>query len=139
MELEKLKDMSQQEREDFFDAHSIKSMTQTYSKPLTEGELRQAQEDFAQLAIEKAREDDEFSKVKEEFKSRIKPLNSKISAKLQAIKNRSVEMSGPVHHIPDYDKHTITVYANDGTFVMSRMMRPEERQMHINHQISKAE
>jgi hypothetical protein len=123
-----LSGMSANERRDFIEAHATRTLTQSYLKPMTEGELRQAQEDFAQWAIDKAKIDDDFSKVKEEFKGMLKPLNSKISQKLTSIKTRAQEVNGPVHQIPDYDNFYMHTVADDGTYLSGRMMLPEERQ-----------
>lgn len=131
-QLEELKAMSHNERSDFFESHSTKALTQTYLKPMSESELRQAQEDFAQLAIEKAKVDDDFSLVKEEFKNRLKPLNSKITHKLQCIRIKAEEVNGQVYQIPDYDNFYMHTVAEDGTYITGRMMFPEERQMTIN-------
>lgn len=133
--LENLKNQNSQARKDFFEAYATKTQTQSYLRPLTESQLAQAREDFAQLAIDKAKIDDDFSKVKEEFKNQLKPLASKISYKLQAIKTKAEEVNGPVHNIPDYDNHKIYTIADDGTLLGSRMMLPEERQMSINRQL----
>lgn len=132
-QIKELSKMSKDDRRDFLEAHSVKTVTQSYLKPMSEAELRQAQEDFAQLAIDKAKIDDDFSQIKEEFKSRLKPLNSKIGQKLQHIRIKAQEMNGPVHQIPDYDNFYMHTVADDGTYINGRMMLPEERQMTITH------
>jgi len=126
---------SPEERRDFFDSYATKTQIQSYLRPLTEGQLQQAKDDFAQLAIDKARIDDDFSKVKEEFKNQLKPINSKITHKLQTIKIKAEEVNGPVHSIPDYDSHKIYTISDDGILLGSRMMLPEERQMSIHRQL----
>lgn len=132
-QIKELSKMNKDDRKDFLEAHSVKTVTQSYLKPMSESELRQAQEDFAQLAIEKAKVDDDFSLIKEEFKGRLKPLESQIAQKLQHIRIKAQEMNGPVHQIPDYDNFYMHTVADDGTYISGRMMFPEERQLTINH------
>lgn len=131
-QIKELGKMSADERRDFLDAHSVKASTQSYLKPMSDAELRQAQEDFAQMAIEKAKIDDDFSQIKEEFKLRLKPLTSQIGQKLQHIKIKALEMNGPVYKVPDYDNFFMHSVAEDGTYISGRMMFPEERQLTIN-------
>lgn len=130
--LKKLHEMKPDDRRDFLEANAAKTLPpQSYLKPMTEGELRQAQEDLATISIDKAVLEDELAKIKEEYKLKLKPLASQFSQKLLSIKMKAHEKNGPVHLIPDYDNFYMHTIADDGTYINGRMMLPEERQMTI--------
>lgn len=133
MDIHKIKDLSADELKTLLEGENCGMEETSYMKPLTIEELADRKAAFTQLAIDKAEIDDEYETVKEQFKSRLKPLQNQISMTLNVIKQRGEWTTGKCYKIPDYDNKMIHIVNGDGMVINSRMMKPEERQFHISH------
>lgn len=131
MDINKLKDLSNEERQMVFESEAIGQEEASYMKPLSAEELAAERQRFADLAIQKAEIDDEFDKVKEDFKAKLKPLQLQISEALGNIKARGIWSKGLCYKIADYDNKLIHIVDDDGLLINSRMMRPDERQFRL--------
>lgn len=133
MDIYRLKDLTQEERQSVLDNESIGEEEQGYLRPLSEQELAEIKTEFSSAAIDKAVIEEEFKLVKEQYKMRLKPYNEQLISTMSAIKNRAIWTTGKVYKLPDYDNKMIHIVNADGVVINSRMMKPEERQFRIQH------
>lgn len=131
MDIYKLKELSQEDRQIVFQSEAISVEELGYTKPLSEEELTLKREELANAAILKAMIQDEFAEVKAQYKERISPLSEVVKESIQAIKNKSVEVMGKVYKFADYENQMIHVVDPLGNVLNSRRMLPEERQFRI--------
>ena len=110
---------------------NLKEMSATegrYTKPLTESEIQAYKDRLAEQSINQAIILDEFKTVKDEFKKRLKPISDEIAQSLQAIKFKAVDQEGKLFQLQDFDQNIIHEVDEFGNLILSRQMRPEERQ-----------
>lgn len=138
MDIYQLKNLSEEERLTVFQGEAMRSEEQVYARQLTEIELSEHKEEFAQNSILTAVIEDEFADVKSNYKAKLEPLKEKRKTLLEAIKTRTVQEAGIVHLLPDYDNQMVYVVTKAGDVLHSRRMKPEERQFQIGHQLNKA-
>jgi hypothetical protein len=138
MNIYELKNMSPEDRKDFFESYSVEQKEQTYMRPLKKDELDIKHEELSQAAMKRAILEEELAEYKKDHKAMIDPVIKEFKNRLTEIKQRAVEVNGLAHKIPDYDNQMIHYIAIDGTVINSRPMLPEERQYTISHQITKA-
>lgn len=132
MNLDQLKEMSAFERKDFLETHASKVEEGRYTKPLTESEMVAYKDRLAEQSINQAIILDEFQTVKDEYKTRLEPIKKDISDALQAIKFKAVDQDGRLFLLQDFDAQMIHKVDEMGNVILSRQMRPEERQIFLN-------
>lgn len=137
MDIYKLKDLSEQERQTVFLGEADGSEEQVYLKPLSPEELAVTREEHSTASILLDELVEKFAEVKARHKEEIKPINSKRKAALKAIRQRAVEITGKVWKLPDYDNSMMHFITNEGQVLSSRPMLPQERQFKIS-QLNKA-
>ena len=133
MDIHSIKNLPAEELATLLEGENCGMEDANYMKPLTPEELADRKAQFTQLAIDKTEIDDEFAKVKEDFKARLKPLAHQISQTLAVIKQRGEWTTGKCYKIPDYDNKMMHIVNAEGLVINSRLMKPEERQFHISH------
>lgn len=138
MEIYKLKDLSDEERQTVLQGEAISVEEQAYMKPLTPDELSIKKDDLASAAILKAVIEEELAEIKAQYKEKLEPLREKVTEAIQAIKNKAVEVKGNVYKMADYDNQMIHVVDSMGQVLSSRRMLPEERQFRIPATLNKA-
>lgn len=131
MNLNQLREMSAADRKEFLDNHSSQIEEGRYTKPLTEVEIQAYKDRLAEQSINQAIILDEFKSVKEDFKTRLKPLEKDISDALQAIKFKAVDQDGKLYSIQDFENSLIHKVDEMGNVILSRQMKPEERQFFL--------
>ncbi len=114
--------------------HSTESMV--YQKPLSEEELTVLEKEFIQASVKYAKLTDDFNKLKEEFKNKMKPVEQLQKEQLKVLKVKTQEVEGIVYLVDDQDNKTMSYYAETGELIMVRPLMSTERQLTINRQIA---
>lgn len=131
MDIYRLKDLSEEERQGVLQGEALTIEEHGYMKPLTNEEISLKKDDLANAAILKAIIEDELAEIKASYKDKIEPLRETISEAIDAIKNKAVEVHGKVYKLADFDNQMIHVVDPFGNVLSSRRMLPEERQFRI--------
>lgn len=132
----KLRDLPTVERLAILEAESAGKEETQYQKPLNLVELDVMRHDLVETMIRKGFLDDELAKIKKDFKDKIEPLSDRISETIEALKIKSAEKKGLLYKMISYEERHVYFLDTEGNIVSSRMMLPEERQMHIAHAVS---
>ena len=110
-------------------AHSVEETT--YYKQLTPEELEAKQDKF----IENTMKINEIETKKKSFvesaKKEQKPLTVENGELLQSLQTKSEKVEGILYHIDDQDSGMMNSYDEDGNFISSRRLRPDEKQSSI--------
>lgn len=138
MDIYKLKDLSDDERQTVLQGEALSVEEQAYMKPLSPEELAIKKDDLASAAILKAVIEEELAEIKAQYKDKLEPLREKVTEAIQAIKNKAVEVKGNVYKLPDYENQMIHIIDSMGQVLSSRRMLPEERQFRIPAILNKA-
>lgn len=128
MNIEQLKSLSAEDRRLVLQSEASSIEEGKYTKPLDEDEIRSYKDELADLSIKQAIILDEFASIKEEFKLRLKPLAQGISSALQAVKFKAIDQDGKLYLIQDFESNMVHKVDELGNVILSRQMRPEERQ-----------
>lgn len=131
MDIERLKNMTSEDRKSVLESEAIAIEEGKYEKPLTPDELLYYKDELAVHSIKQAVIIDEFSEIKKDFKDRLEPIKEKISESIQAIKYKSVQREGRLYKLADFDDQMIHKVDELGNVIHSRKMLPEERQFRI--------
>ena len=100
----------------------------TYQKVLSPDELAARREDLADDCIKLNQFEDELKEVKDDFKSKMDPLKSANKIRLTEIKTKQTTVDGTLYHIANHTDSIMETYDDEGIFVSSRRLRPEEKQ-----------
>ena len=103
-----------------------------FTKHLTPSEMDDYREEFAQTHIEISGLKAEIKSFNDIKKAEMQPYSLIINNLQKAIKERAIEVQETVYLFPDYDTNEMGYYNSDGDLVMSRRLKPEERQMNIH-------
>lgn len=131
MDIEKLKDLPEEDRLSTLDSNALTVEEGKYEKPLSPEELLYYKDQLADDSIQQAIILDEFQRVKESFKERLKPIKQRIGESLSAVKFKSIQKEGKIWKLADFDDHMIHKVDQAGNIISSRKMLPEERQCRI--------
>ena len=138
MEFNRLKQLSAKDRLMTLQNESMSIEEQTYTKPLNDDELVIMREELATASIAKSFLEEELRLVKEDFKAKMAPHQSKITEAIVALRTGGQTITGNLYKLPDYENKLVYFFDADGNQISSRMMKPEERQFTIGAEISKA-
>jgi hypothetical protein len=108
------------------------SKTEVYQKPLTEEEVTKLEKEFIQNNVKFAKLTDDFNKVKDDFKNKMKPVEALMKEEIKILKTKSIETEGTVYEIDDQENRMMSVYDDRGILLYSRPLTSGERQLHIN-------
>lgn len=137
MDVYKLKNLPQSERETILIGESATVEEQTYLIPIDEPELSVIKDDLSMASVKKAYIDEEIRQAKEEFKARLEPLVDKISESIESLKSRSKKVTGKVYSLPDFENKMMHAVDSLGNVLNSRPLKPEERQRMIEYPLTK--
>lgn len=124
-------DVTPKERTMLLQDNAAKVEVTSYQKVLSPEELADRREDLADNCIKLNQKEDELKVIKDEFKLEMDPLKVKNKLLLTEIKTKQQTIDGTLYHIPDYENRTMDIYDQDGFWIQSRRLRPEENQGHI--------
>lgn len=131
MDIDKLKELSAEDRKSVLESEAIAVEEGKYEKPLTPDELAYYKDEVADNSIAKQTIDDELKEVKKEFKDRLEPIQARIRESLRNIKFKSQEQEGRIYKMADFENQLIHKVDILGNVIHSRRMLPEERQFKI--------
>lgn len=138
MDIYKLKELSQEDRQLVFQSEAIGCEELAYTKQLTPEEITIKKDEFTNQSMMKSTLTDELTEVKADYKGRIDPLTKSLKQTMKEIKNKSIECMGKVYKFADYENQMIHVVDPLGNLISSRRMLPEERQFVIRNVNSQA-
>ena len=103
----------------------------TYQKNLSVDDLAERREDLADNCIKLNQLDDELKEVKDDFKIKMDPLKTINKTLLTEIKTKQTTVDGTLFHLSNHDDGIMETYDQEGLFIGSRRLRPEEKQATI--------
>lgn len=98
-----------------------------YYTPLTQGDLDLKREQFTDNSIWLGNEKAKMKELVDTHKENIKPKAEENMQLLQEITTKQSKKEGIIYHVPDYDNGIMVTYDEEGEFVESRRLRPEEK------------
>lgn len=128
MDIERLKNLSVEDRKAVLDSEAFKTEEGKYEKPLTQDELTFFKDQVSELCINENQINDELKDIKKTFKSRLEPIVQAKRNYLRNIKYKSQEKEGRLYLIQDFETEMIHKVDQEGNIIHSRKMLPEERQ-----------
>lgn len=131
MEKQILQNLSKKDRIDNLQAmaHSVEETT--YYKQLSPEELEVRQEKFIANTMKMNDLETKKKAFVESVKSEQKPLSVENTDLLQSLKTKTEKVEGVLYHIDDQDEGMMNSYDEDGNFISSRRLRPDEKQSSI--------
>lgn len=114
--------------------HSKQEMV--YMKNLDEQTLQKKEKEFVADNIKLSKLKDDFDKVKEEFKNKMKPVEQMLVQNLNVLKNKAEEVEGTVYLIDDQEEGLMGYYDLEGNLLNSRRLTADERQLHIGSKLA---
>lgn len=131
MDVYKIKDLPDDERQTLLLGESIEVNEQAYMKSLSDDELAVRRERIVQVSLMKAVIEDEYQSIKDNFKMKLDPLKLEFGELLDELRVKMVEITGKVYSLPDHDNQMMHFIDIKGNVISSRRMLPEERQYRI--------
>jgi hypothetical protein len=107
---------------------AITSENRRVQIPFTESEIAITQDSFFQNSLKLNAIQEEFSKVAEGFKAKIKELKLTVMCNLIDLRNGYNESEEKCFLIDDQENGVMEYYTEKGDMVFSRPLRPDERQ-----------
>lgn len=125
------KDQSEESRLQLFRDNCFSEDVRTFLEPFTEDEKIDLKDDLASSNIKLARIRTKFDTVKAEYKGQIDPLKKDIAQTVSMLSSGHKEVTKRIFLMQDHENDKMITYDEDGNFVESRRLKPEERQMTI--------
>jgi len=126
-------DLSGRELIDNLEANADDAEDRTYYVPLSEEEIIELKDKFANLSIKLAKIEERKKMAMDEFKLEMAPLIEEKGIILNEIKMGAREEEGIVFKFVDYDQAMVGFYNQQGILVDSRpAMQDERRQLTIS-------
>lgn len=101
----------------------------TYYRELSPEDLDVKRETLSENLIHLSEWDDELQLAKDIFKSKAKPIKEENKTLLTEIKTRKEMVSGTLFHVADHEQGVMETFDENGEFVSSRRLRPDEKQL----------
>ena len=115
------------------DAVTVGKEQKTIFVQYSKEKMKVAKDQFYEKSLEIAGEELEFSRVKKEWKEKLKTLNEEKISMMSDISQGGEYRMEDLHLVPDYDAYIMERYTSDGKFYDERKMTPEERQLTANY------
>lgn len=138
MDIAKLKIMSAEERQIFFETEVASVTEEKYMKPLTDDELRMEKEALAAACIAKGVLEQELKDIKDEYKEQIEPHATVMKECIQSIRFRAKQKEGKLYKYVEHESKVVYFLDPEGNVINSRMMLPEERQYILKPEMREA-
>ncbi len=101
----------------------------TYYRELSPDDLDVKRESLSENLIHLSEWDDELQLAKDIFKSKAKPVKEDNKVLLSEIKTRKAMVTGTLFHVADHENGVMETFDENGEFVSSRRLRPDEKQL----------
>jgi hypothetical protein len=99
----------------------------TYMKDLSDDDLDSKREQLVSNLEKISSHDEELDAAKEAHKAATKPLKLENKVLLTEVRHRKTEVKGTLYSIADRERGMMVVYDDQGDFVSSRRLRPDEK------------
>lgn len=103
----------------------------TYLKHLSSEELETKREQLTDNVIKAADLDEKKKAYVDSIKAELKPLSIERRSLMAVLKTKHEEVEGKIYHIDDQEEGVMNSFNENGEFINSRRLRPEERQTTI--------
>lgn len=100
--------------------------------PLTSDELLDIRTELADTSGKVYALEVEKKKITDKFKAQLKPLQKIVSERSAMVHHKTQQIESDVYGIADHENGMMHFYLPDGTFLNSRRLNPEERQLRIS-------
>ena len=108
-----------------------KPETTKYYKDLSPDELDFKREALTSGMIKLSDWEDDLNSIKEGFKEKMDPVKRESKELLYQIKTRKELIEGILFHMADHENSVMETYDENGDFVSSRRLRPDEKQQKL--------
>jgi hypothetical protein len=102
--------------------------TTNYYKDLSQEDLDMKREQLTSNMIKYSDYEDDLTGIKEEYKMKMDPLKKHTKELLSQVKTRKELVEGTLYHIADHEASVMETFDENGDFVSSRRLRPDEKQ-----------
>jgi len=102
-----------------------------YMRRLTETEINNYRKEVADLSIEAEILEEEFQDVKDEHKAKLKPIKKGIRTALLLVRNKQIEDTREVYHVPNYSTGKMEIVDLTGDVIEKRNLTPDEMQVSL--------
>lgn len=103
----------------------------TYLKHLSSEELEIKREALTDNVIKAADLEEKKKAYVDSIKAELKPLSIERRSLMATLKTKHEEVEGKIYHVDDQDEGVMNSFNENGEFINSRRLRPEERQTTI--------
>jgi hypothetical protein len=129
-------EMPKQEIEQNLEAIAYGVEERSYTKNLTESELEEKKDEYAEIGIKLSELEEEKKEFLDNFKLKTKEPKTKSGILLNAIKYKSEQVHGKLHLIDDQESGMMYYFDTTGTCVDARPLFKNERQMKLKSVIN---
>lgn len=130
--LDNLITMPSAERKEFLENNATTISEGQYFRKFDEEDLNQSREDYTSKSIELKRLEDEFKQVKDDYKRKIKALSIQQAEIMTGIMQSGEWLDGKQYGFDDQVRGVMEYYDEQGQFINSRRLMPNERQLTIH-------
>ncbi len=102
-----------------------------YYKDLSPEDLDIKRERMTSGMIQLSDWEEDLNTIKDSFKEKMDPVKRESKELLYQIKTRKELVEGTLYHIADQELSVMETYDENGDFVSSRRLRPEEKQQKL--------
>lgn len=99
-----------------------------YQKPLSQDDLDLKREKLTENCIRLSELEDEKKEAMAVFKEKMNPLVGENKVLLTEVKTRQTTVVGELFHMANHQSGMMETYDEDGLLVLSRRLRPDEKQ-----------
>lgn len=103
----------------------------SYTKTLTEEELRDRKNEYSQIGIKLSELEEEKKNVLDNFKESMKRPKSRATELVKAIKYKSEQIYGKLFMVDDQESKMMFLFDENGICVDARTLTKEERQIRL--------
>lgn len=134
--LDNLITMPSAERREFLENNATSIVDGQYFRKFDDEDLAQSREDYTSKSIELKRLEEEFKEVKADYKARIKALTNQQGEIMTGIMQSGEWLDGKQYGFDDQVRGVMEYYDENGQFINSRRLMPNERQLTIHSQLA---
>lgn len=124
-------ELSDRDRLVILEQNADKIEETTYQKPLNEDELAQRKDVLTENSIRLGDLEEEKKEATKQFKDQIDPIRKINKELLIEIRTKQAKVNGRIFHLANHEEGVLETYDENGDFISSRRLRPEERQGRI--------
>lgn len=133
---EHLLQMTPAERREFLNNNASQVIDGQFFRRFDEEDMQVTREEYTSKSIELHRLVEEFKQVKEDFKRRLKALGEEHSSLINLLMQSGEWVNGKQYGFDDQVRGVMEFYDENGQFISSRRLYPNERQLTINSSIA---